>query len=95
MKTLLIVPIVLLSLSLLYSFYFLMGPGTFLADVYYIPLGKFVAEPQRREMEELVINIYNSQVRGSATIAAVRDSICLLCLLAVYLKLDRRTKQLA
>jgi hypothetical protein len=84
-RILLIVPIALIGLSFLVSLLTLPGTGTFHADSYYLPLREFVAEPQRKEMESKVIEIYNSQQRTRTIMLLARDGVCLVCLVAARL----------
>jgi hypothetical protein len=89
LKTLLVIPIVIIGLSLFLSMFALMGTGTFHADSYYLPLREFVAQPQRDAMESKVIEIYNAHERAIASIWMIRDAVCLVCLLTARLLVTR------
>lgn len=79
-KSLLLIPIVILGLSLLISLFASMGPGTFHADYYYLPLRDFVPSPQRDAMEEKVIDLFNAKQQRVAVLTLIRDALCLACL---------------
>ena len=88
-KVMLTFTISILVLSLFFSFYILIGPGTLQADFYYLPLREHVEEDQQLAMEEKVIQLWNAEHRRGAKLSIARDGLLLVTLLGVRLVLTR------
>ncbi len=54
--------------------------GTFSADYYYLPLHEYVEPSRRREMEEMIIKLYNDQNQRKNSVLFFLHTIPVACL---------------
>jgi len=69
-------------------------PGSFTADAYYLPLAKFVPPADKRQMEDLVIDIHTQLLRRQSLIFGIIHGVSMVAMVVLVVAVNQKKRRL-